>query len=95
MQSDDIEGNLFLKQYFNKGIKVYNSDNLFLLINDIEMKANMNKMSRIESLETTFKDTVASPVSFNNLNSLLFNKNKSNKRIKKKKQKTKRRKKIS
>lgn len=89
MQSDDIEGNIFLKQYFNKGIKVYNSDNLFLLVNDIEMKTNMNKMSRLESLETTFKDTVASPVSFNNLNSLLFNKNKSNKRSKKKKSSTK------
>ena len=77
MQSDKIEGNLFLKKYIKQGIKVYNSDNLFTLVNDIEKKANMDKMSRMEALETSFQDTASSPVSFNNLNSLLSSNNKS------------------
>lgn len=88
MQSDEIEGNPFLKKYFDKGIKVYNSDNLFLLINDIEKKANMNKMSRMEALETTFQDTGASAVNFNNMNSL-FGANKKSKKKKKSKKASK------
>ena len=89
----NIEGNPFLKKYFDKGIKVYNSDNLFLLVNDIEKKANMNKMSRMEALETSFQDTEASPVSFNNMNSLFTANNKSKKR-KGKKTKVKKSKKL-
>ena len=37
----------------------------------------MDKMSRMEALETSFQDTASSPVSFNNLNSLLSSNNKS------------------
>ena len=85
MQNDDIEGNLFLKKYIDKGIKVYNSDNLFLLVNNIEKRTNLNKMSRLESLETSFEDTGASAVSFNNLNSLFSQNNKSSKKKSKKK----------
>ena len=93
MRSDNIEGNRFLKKYMNKGIKVYNSNNLFIMINDIEKKANMNDMGRLAALERTFEGSESSGVSDDNLNSLRSDTKASTKKKKKKKKKKKTKKK--
>ena len=90
MQKDTIKGNKFLKRYTKRGIKVFNSDNLFLLVDDIDRMTNMNKLPRLLALEKSFEDSGSFPVSFNNLDSLMRSNN--NTKPKKKSQKLKKKK---
>ena len=90
MQKDTIKGNKFLKRYIKRGIKVFNSDNLFLLVDDIDRMENMNKLPRIQALEKSFEDSGSFPVSFNNLDSFMSSDN--NSRPRKKSQKLKKKK---
>ena len=71
MQKNTVEGNKFLIRYTKRGIKVYNTDNLFLLVDDIDRAQDMNKLPRIQALEKSFEDSGTFPVSFNNLDSLM------------------------
>ena len=87
MRDDNIENNRFLDKYMKKGIKVYNSNNLFILINDIEKKANMNDMGRFAALERSFEGTESVSLTDNDLNSLRSDTGPTKKKKKKKKKK--------
>ena len=91
LQKETIKGNKFLKRYTKRGIKVFNTDNLLVLVDNVDRTENMDKLSRIQALEKTFEREASFPVTFNNLNSLMSNNSKNTKKKVRKGKKSKKR----
>ena len=91
LQKETIKGNKFLKRYTKRGIKVFNTDNLLVLVDNVDRTENMDKLSRIQALEKTFEREASFPVTFNNLNSLMSNNSKNTKKKVRKGRKSKKR----